>query len=434
MEKAPPLYDWYGYDKEVIYPEKTATKTRSPLYTFNTSYETEYSDEIKDFKNTLSTSEVRYLERAYFPACDGFTDQDFIADFQTKNSNYSSYYNWRCGPHISRLECEFADEIEWRGLSNELSRFFRKNNKRTDRLFRSIEVNEFIHRGKSDQTLKDFIETDSELAERCRNLEYHNYSNKSLALFSNYVPTFLTFGDNCNAEVKNLILKLTQEEFSKLVDFERNPYSSQRKKSIVNLASVKAYVAAAFGEGTLQEVQIMTAHEIRSKFLIEIISSNKKYWENLQHRHSNNSKYFPELLKSINSYVFNNSFSISENDQQRFCSYVLSNNALDEMNPHEVLALMYGISNPSRWATKTDIAGPLETIIKMSMDGKVSIEFACRMIAYIVSEGVAPICVNEKTDFSGMEDTLISWAHSLIPQSKAKKLAAVPVLVRTMKE
>jgi len=227
----------YGYDKTIPYPDisNTGWKDISELESalsvkLKTSIESN-SDflefipkEIFEYASTLDLDPEYLL--SYRQPSDGFTDDDFKKYIESKigvkdaKNPYSGYRKVLLTSSNSLPEKTPVGR-KW---SSTLGRFFTpsfdKNGLRKKvghgrdyTPFRLIELNEFFHNSKNDQTLEEYlIENSEEITELCKSLEYKSYSPQS----ADFLNLCYAFTDFELPEIRKNLLKMTFNDFNKV--------------------------------------------------------------------------------------------------------------------------------------------------------------------------------------------------------------------------
>lgn len=227
----------YGYDKTIPYPDisKTGWKDISELESalsvklktnieINSDFLEFTPKEIFEYASTLDLDPEYLL--SYLQPSDGFTDADFKRYIESKigvkdaKNPYSGYRKV-----LLTLNSDLPKKTPvGRKWSSTLNRFFihsfNKNGSRKKAghgrdytPFRLIELNEFFHNSKNDQTLEEYlIENSEEITELCESLDYKSHSPQS----ADFLNLCYAFTDFELPEIRENLLKMTLDKFDKV--------------------------------------------------------------------------------------------------------------------------------------------------------------------------------------------------------------------------
>lgn len=421
------LNEWYGYDKGVTADLK---KYNGDDLNFpysrggnNRYHEFMLSETLyKKIKRDYPSESRREAALHYFAESDGFTDQDYIewfAKHEKESKEACILYNWRTFNAIV-LNPDFGSEYTFRHL---LSDFFSIKKKRDDRILRIIELNEFIHRADDNQTLEDFLLTDSSYTDKCKNLILKKYSSTSEELYSSFIPQFLHFGSKVNMKTRTLLLELTKEEFLKVVDYKKNPYYDIGRKDTYTLEYAKTFIKAALGEIETVEFEELDSLAVSNQIYMRIMSAPRSYWETLQHKHKLDS-----VLEEIQAEL--RRCSLGSVSFKRNFAHLLSTGALDSLTPEEIIAVVIGYEKSHRWSETPKGKSTLEVITELVQAKKLNAEFIAKLIAHIIINDKHPVSVELEFDWDSVKEMPVEWAYETLPQSKSKKTLQHPAIFK----
>lgn len=415
------LTEWYGYDKEVKAPDNKHSNLDLGyiLAGYSGSFYTKITSEGAEAIKSLPKEIREIMVQAWYPASDGLTDEDFIAWVHSgQRSAEKTWKNWReqqvfrKNPHLLK---------SW-DFGNLLKGFF-KYGKRSDRIFRIIEMNEFLHRATEDQTLENFLETDKEYQAKCKNMELVVYSNNSNKFFEydESLPKFLKFGGNTTIKVKEELLKLTRSDFEKVLAWETNPYKSSCT-SDASLTFAKLFIKAALGDNQKVEIKELSGQEIKNTVMTAFLSGSENFWNSLGAKRDI-SMATEVVLDELRKISFNS------DEIKRGLSYLIHTGVLNKLSPVEVIAVTLGYDKPGRWAEPNKGEPTLEVATKMMIAGKLDPQFFAKLVAYIIINNLDLIIVDDELAEHDFEEVPISWAYPLINKSRQKRKLVHPKAV-----
>lgn len=422
MSSNNPLSEWYGYDKLVQEPD---IRVRA----FDLGITTRYGDrgypisqKAADFIKSQHSGAREYIARTYYPECDGRTDEDF-SNWISKKAIAASIATWPNNWRMQEaLSINYSMKNEY--YFNTIIHKFFGYKRRSDRIFRIIELNHFLHYAKSDQTLKNFLETDTNYQDKCKRLEFQILSNDSKKLYESGIPKFLEFGSNCTLKVRERLLGLTLDEFKKLLTWDKNQYYSESKKD-TSLNFVELFIGAALGAVEKVSLRELSPAEIKNAIMTEFFSGSKEFWNSLSAKKD---------IYGTMTFVLNELSQVSfiGNEFTRNLSYLIHTDVLSKLSPIEVVAIILGYHKSARWAEPNKGETTLETATKMMIDGKLDPEFFAKLVAHIIINDLALIVVDEDLCENTYEDTPISWAYELVKKSKQKRKLVHPKAIQAM--
>lgn len=417
--------EWYGYDKVVKSPQdKFSNQDLGYSITgYNGSAWFLMSSEAAEVINNLSVSRRHDAANSYYPECDGITADDF------KTWLYSEEYrlinpreqhrNWRYNQTRLRNP-SLKNEYHFLAL---VQSFF-GHRTRSDRLFRMIEINEFVHRGSDGQTFENFLETDSNYQDKCKNLVLEIYSPESKKLFGYGVPKIFLFGGSTSLKVRKLLLELTVEEMNKVLDWKNNSYySSSSSDSSVDFAGL--FIGAALGKVQKIAVKEMKGDEIKNAIMAEFLSGSKTFWSNLGAR-TDTSRMVAIVLEELLPINFD-----AEEFTRNF-SYFIRADILGKLTPIEIIALVLGYHKSARWAEPNKGDTTQEIITQMMIAGKLDPVFIAKLIAHIVISNDGLMIVNDELIEHSFDEMPISWAYQVLPKSNQKRKLVHPKAITVL--
>lgn len=420
------LNEWYGYDRKVKRLGPAHQYASIGADTFELGKIFKMPKELLDeLKSRYSDEEVYKAVQLYFPASDGLTDDDFLTWLDDNglvdSENIWGHLNWR-----------FKREIEGKPLSGDYSfdeliqNFFNPESPRSDRIFRAIEINEFLHRGQENQTFKDFLLTDSQYEEKCRNFEFHRYSDLSTFLINHISPAFLEFGNKVQRNTRNLLLPLTRTELEKVLDVDNNPYTDSNSEYSHTFEFAELYIQAALGKVKRIHIPALDHLEVSKVILIELMSGPREYWE----KRANNSGMVQSVY-GIMQYV--RSMRTDEEAFTRHFAYLASRDILRELNPLELIAVIVGYEKSRLWTEPSKGKSTLELATEIMYEGKLEPLVFAKLIAHIIINNLNPIVIDKSFDWSSIDSTTpIDWFYETLPHSKLQKLSTQPSIIKNM--
>jgi hypothetical protein len=349
---------------------------------------------------------------AWYPASDGLTEDDFTAwvvSGERTNKN-ASWRNWRVQRALRRnpsLENDY-----W--FPKIIGAFFNYR-KRSDRIFRVIEINEFLHSAPADQTFENFLENAQNYQGKCKNLELTVYSDKSTKLVGRDfdIPKFLKFGSGCSLSVREKLLKLKRSELEKVLNWETNAYYSSASTD-ASPDFVDLFIGAALGKAEKVTIKEMSADEVKNIIIAEFLSGSPEFWTSLSAK-KNLADTVSVVIDDLNRIIF------KEIEFTRNFAYLISTGVLSKLSPLEIIALTMGYSKSARWAAPNKGDTTLEVATKMMIDKKLDPEFFAKLVSYIVINNLDLIVVNDDLADHSFEDVPISWAYPIITKSSQKR-------------
>lgn len=415
------LNEWYGYDKEVKDPTEKYSNfdLGYMLVGYNGTYYTRMTSEGAEAIKSLPKEIREIMVKAWYPASDGLTDDDFIAWAHSgQRSSEKTWKNWR-EQKVMRKNPRLLKNWDFGNL---VKGFF-KNGKRSDRILRIIEMNEFLHRATEDQTFQDFLETDTEYQEKCKNMELTLHSKVTSKLFEydESLPKFLKFGGNTTNKVKEELLKLTRSDFEKVLAWEANPYNSSCS-SDSSLSFVKLYIKASFGQVQKVEIKELSGQEVKNTVMTAFLTGSENFWNSLGQR-KDISTEIEIVLDELRKISFNS------DEMRRGLSYLIHTGVLSKLSPVEVIAVTLGYDKPARWAEPNKGEPTLEVGTQMMVNGKLDPEFFAKLIAHIIINNLDLIVVDEELAEHTFEEVPVSWAYPIINKSRQKRKLVHPKAV-----
>lgn len=415
------LNEWYGYDKEVKAPENKLSNLDLGyiLNGYNGTFYTKITPEGAEAIKSLPKEIREIMVQAWYPASDGLTDDDFVAWVHSgQRSAEKTWKNWR-EQKVLRRNPRFLKNWDFGKL---IESFF-KYGKRSDRIFRMIEMNEFLHHAAEDQTFENYLETNTEYQEKCKNMELtmHSKLTTKLLEYDESLPKFLKFGGNTTNKVKEELLKLSRSDFEKLLAWETNPYKSSCT-SDGSLDFARLYIKAALGSSQKVEIKELSGQEIKNTVMTAFLSGSENFWNSLGSKRDI-SMATEVVLDELRKISFNS------DEIKRGLSYLIHTGVLNKLSPVEVIAVTLGYDKPARWAEPNKGETTLEVATKMMIAGKLDPEFFAKLIAYIIINNLDLISVDEELGEHDFEEVPISWAYPLINKSRQKRKLVHPKAV-----
>lgn len=417
--------EWYGYDKVVKSPQdKFSNQDLGYRITgYNGTAWFLLSSEAAEVIMALPADRRHSAANAYYTECDGITADDFKTwlhsqEYLLSKPNDQSR-NWR-NASVRLRNPGLANEYHFHVI---IGSFF-GHKSRSDRIFRMIEINEFVHRGAEGQTLENFLETDTSYQGKCKDLVLEVYSPESKRLFGYGVPKIFMFGGSTSLKVKKLLLELTVEEMKKVLDWKNNSYySSSSSDASVDFAAL--FIGAALGNVQKIEVKEMKGPEIKNAVMAEFFSGSKEFWSNLGAR-TDTSRMVAITLEELEAINFD-----AEEFTRNF-SYFIRADVLGKLTPVEIIALVLGYHKSARWAQPNKGDTTQEVITQMMMHGKLDPEFIAKLIAHIVISNNGLIIVNDELIENSFDEMPISWAYQMLPKSNQKRKLVHPAAVSVL--
>lgn len=400
------MNNWYGYDKKIERPEGISG--------FDLAIQNSYSDY---YINPIPARKISYLRTrddkiratsAYIPPCDGYTDDDFIAWLD--GADLATDEGYRVGPLRKQVS-----ENQW-PVQSMFSEFFRSGSPRSDRIFRIIELHEFLLRGDNKQTFENFLLTDTEYVEACKNLRVTE--TDALRMLMDYkLPAFLRFDRKTNLKTKRLLLPLTKVEIEKLYDFQDNPLIEMNKQNNHSYDFAVEFIKASSGDHSKLEIKEMTMRALIDDIMLIAMEGQASYWKS---RKRGVKKTMQILMDYLGGLTKNTTLT-------RNLAYVISVDGLRNLDPSEIIAVISGFESPARWAIPTP-TGAAETICELINDKKVDAQHMCKIIAHVILNESAPLELKEDFDWDAISDVPPEWAANLLSghrKANMKRLVAV---------
>lgn len=406
--------EWYGYDKIVNEPmTKYSNIDLGYMRTGHGGVVNHYlTPEGAEAIKALPREIREMMASAWYAESDGLTADDFTAWVVSgeRADKNASWRNWR-QQRVFRQNPSLKNH-HWFGRI--IGAFFNYR-KRSDRIFRIIEINEFLNSASDDQTLENFLETDQNYQAKCKNLEFTIYSEASEKLISREfdIPKFLKFGAGCSLPVRNKLLKLNRSEFEKVLNWEKNDYYSSSSTD-ASPDFVDLFISAALGKAEKITVKEMTGKEVKNVIMAEFLSGSPEFWTNLSAKRSLTDAV-AMVVDELNKLLFH------EVEFTRNFSYLISTGVLSKLSPLEVIALTLGYNKSARWAAPNKGETTLEIATKMMVEKKLDPEFFAKLVSYIVINNLDLIVVNDDLADHTFEDVPVSWAYPIIIKSNQKR-------------
>lgn len=406
--------EWYGYDKFVKYP--TTKFSNTDLGYMKSGYAGSVwhamTPEGAEVIKALPREIREIMASAWYAESDGLTADDFAAWIVSgeRGDKNASWRNWRQQRALRRNPSLKNDYF----FTKIIGTFFNYR-KRSDRIFRVIEINEFLHRADSDQTFENFLETDQNYQDKCKNLELEVYSEASKKLVSREfdIPKFLKFGAGCSLPVREKLLKLNRSEFEKVLDWEKNAYFSSASTD-ASPDYVDLFIGAALGKAEKISIKEMAGDDVKNFIMAKFLSGPTEFWTSLAAKRSLNDAV-AVVVDELNRLPF------KDIEFTRNFAYLISTGALSKLSPLEVIALTMGYHKSARWAASSKGDTTLEIATKMMINKKLDPEFFAKLVSYIVINNLDLIVVNDDLADHSFEDVPVSWAYPIITKSSQKR-------------
>lgn len=427
MKKQKLLTDWYGYDKKIAIPESEYSLGELGLASYSSYYYNE--------KYPLSHSVAAAIKKVdkdlrlkaknkYLFACDGRTDDEFIhlineTDYLSESSQHE---NWRAEEVIDRN----PESVKKGYLGYLIREFFWTEPRRSDRLFRIIELNEFLHRSKSSQTLEDFLLTDTEYKTKCESLIIEAHSPLSEALWTLQGASFLEFGAKVTIKTRSLLLPLTRDEFVNLLDYKKNPFYSTQRNDTHTYEFAQLFIKGATTGTKLTEVAKMSGPQLHDLITRKFIFNYQDYWQSTSSEVSI-ATHLPILLDEIRS------LSLHSDSFTRNFAHIVSTGALDKLSITELASVLVGYDSPASWAEPSKGKTTLERITELIASGKANPVSVCKIIAYIIQNNLDAIVIQDDLDWSSINEMPAEWAYATLPISSKKSVSYRSKLVSLVK-
>lgn len=412
MSKQKLLTSWYGHDQESPTVDSRYTTVQlgiEQVGMYNRPGQFVMSDEAASRFTEIEQKFRQAAAMAYYAPCDGYTDNDYIEWAKSLKQAQSQYYydRWRAQKALG-LNSHFTEYK----FSSIITDFFSSYSKRTDRIFRMIELNEFAHRGADKQTFEDFLLTDEKYAKACRSMSLLNYSKISEDLYKTDVK-FLEFGTKVGAKTKDLLLALNREEMVKVLDYEANPFYSKSRSDTYTYQYAKLFIEAAIVGAERLTITDLTSAQVSEEIFKRLLSTQRHFWESISRNHS--LSHVLSLIKD----EFDKCSTNNESFQRNF-AYFVKSGALEELSPKDLVAVVLGFDKPHRWIENSKSKTSIEIITEMVHAKKVSADQIIRLIAFIIINNKQPIAVPSDFEWGDMTDMPDQWMYEMIPKSNKK--------------
>lgn len=421
-----PLSNWYGYDKKVTKPENSYENRDLSIYKYSYSGNAVHmSPEIAKLIRLARDEDVRIrLKSLYFPPADGFTDEDFIKFLETPLTGDAAkgYYNWRTIEALNQSDMELASSADNYSIKSAYSKFFDTSSPRTDRLFRIIEINEFLNHTKPDDlTFEAFLETDQSVEEKCKKLILQEHSVPLDTYFNYSLPDFLQYPARIALKTKQLLLSLTKEQMLKVWDVESNPYAKANSSNSHSFEFAELFIAAALGEVTEAPVKELSESEISNAITLSMISKTE-YWEKVA-SNRRASGLLKETLEEFDKIYF------TADTFKRNFAYLVEADVLKELSAVELAGVVFGFDKSHRWAEPSKGKSTLEILMELMQNDRLDPVAGAKLIAHIVNNHLQPIVLDLDYDWSILVDAPPAWAYEMLPHSEKKRSIGLPYLI-----
>lgn len=421
-----PLSNWYGYEKKVT--PASSSFTESDLYIRRT-YSGRYNlspEFAKTIRYTSDDDTKRRLASLYFPPADGVTEEDFLKFIEnhTFEPARDGYLNWRSIVALDKSGIPRESKHDTYTIKSVYSNFFSLK-QRTDRLFRIIEINEFLKHTKPDNlTFAEFLETDKEVAEKTKNLMLQEHSVPLNTYFHYNLPDFLEFSSRVTLKTRNLLLPLTKAQMLKVFDYESNPYTKANASASYSFDFAELYIGAAIGEIKEAPVKTLEPEQISNAITLALISKTE-YWEKVA-ASRRTSGFLSEILQELEKIAYNmDSF-------KRNFAYLIHEGVLEKLDAKEIVGVVLGFDKSHRWIESSKGKSTLEVLMEIMQAGKLDPVVGSKLIAHIVNNHLQPIVLDPEFDWSIVDDSLAAWVYQILPHSEKKQTLALPYLSKIM--
>lgn len=423
MDQKKLLNEWYGM------PEKDSFHSPWRLHPIDS-----LPTEVRSAILNLSREMQDYISREYTPPENGSTDEDFIKWALKQTSKpMRAFYHWKSTEAFPRIMDtlgidgvnDWANTYKIVRLLNDLYTY---NSQRNDRLFRIIELNEFLLRGSEGQTLEEFLRTDTEYQDKCRGIVISS-SEYAMALIQDDLPEFLKFGPKIALKTRHLLLPYTVEEMSKIVDYKNNPVLRVNPKGSGTVEYAKMFIEAAIN-GPSEDQMILT--EVASDEILNLVASaflssgSMHYWQKVK---TATSRTIPETVQVAMEEIM----KMDSNNPAltRDFAYLIHTGVLEKLNPDEVMALAHGYDKPHRWATANKGKGTVNIITELIYEKKVDPVQILRLIAYTLVKNEKMIKIDKDFPWETLDDVPPVWSYEALAANAKCKLV-VPSSIRMM--
>lgn len=170
---------------------------------------------------------------SYAPPIEGFSESDFLKFIEEYPKDYIYINNYRTTLAVRGTELERFNNHN-RIWGEYLDRFFSPSYTYTDQkvinnegrnysIFRMIELNEFYHRSKNNETLQEYLQRDSKHVKKfCENLLLKRHSEIS----SDLIYSWIGYTDFENSEIYDLLLTINSEQLGRLLNYLTNVFKN----------------------------------------------------------------------------------------------------------------------------------------------------------------------------------------------------------------
>lgn len=426
-----PLSNWYGFEKKITKPEQSYKDRDLAIYKYSyNDHAVHMSPEIaRLIRLGRDEDERRRLRSLYFPPADGFTDEDFIKFLETPLTGDAAkgHYNWRTLKAFNQSGVDLSSGANNYSLKSAFSKFFDADSARTDRLFRLIEINEFLNHTKPDDlTFENFLTTDPTIEEKCKKLILQEYSIPLETFFSYNLPDFLQYSARIALKTKQLLLPLTKEQMLKVLDVESNPYAKSNSSNSHSFEFAELYIAAALGEITEAPVKELTEAEISNAITLSMMSKTG-YWEKVASTRRASGLLSEVLMEFDKIYFGADTF-------KRNFAYLVEADVLKELSATELAGVVFGFEKSHRWAESSKGKSTLEILMELMQSKKLDPVAGAKLIAHIVNNHLQPIVLDLDYDWTILVDAPPAWAYEVLPHSEKKRSIGQPALVGMLKK
>lgn len=423
MDQKKLLNEWYGM------PEKDSFHSPWRLHPIDS-----LPTEVRSAILNLSSEMQDYIAREYTPPENGSTDEDFIKWALKQTSKpMRAFYHWKSTEAFPRIMDTLGiDRVnDWANtykIVRLLNDLYTYNSQRNDRLFRIIELNEFLLRGSEGQTLEEFLRTDTEYQDKCRGIVISS-SEYAMALIEDDLPEFLKFGPKIALKTRHLLLPYTVEEMTKIVDYKKNPVLRVNPKGSGTGEYAKMFIEAAINGPSENQ---MILKEVASDEILNLVASaflssgSLHYWQSVK---TATSRTIPETIQVAMDEIM----KMDSNNPALTIdfAYLIHTGVLEKLNPDEVMALAHGYDKPHRWATANKGKGTVSIITELIYEKKVDPVQILKLIAYTLVKNEKMIKIEKDFPWETLDDVPPIWSHEALAANAKCKLV-VPASIRMM--
>lgn len=416
------LNNWYGFDKKIEKPVQTFNSRDIGMS--NIYHKHNFSEEVANCIRYLSSSDQRVFAVKNFVApCDGFTDADFIN--WTKSTDFTPENPYRGMKYQYFIQNLTKSSPKYNRSASVLRAYYNdffKVGTRNDELFRIIELNEFLIRGRSGQSFEDFLKTDVDYIESCRNLHVE-MTPVIETLVSYSLPAFLKFSKKTNLKTKRLLLPLTKAEIENLfVNHDKNPLLGVNKENSHTYDYAVEFISSASGNQKILEITEMHMRKVIDEIVLAAMNGNENFWRSKKLGPRRSIVTLIDYLSSLNK-----SIKITRN-----LAYIISTGVLNSLDPAEITAVVCGFENPARWAVPTS-RGALETVCELIDEDKVSALDMCKIIAHVNMTESALVELRDDFDWESIRGIPAEWAATAMASKRKSSLSINTALATMMK-